>query len=120
MSVASPLSNWTVNWIDAHQLGRRNLTPDQASLLRGRRYNRTKRQGERTDLTSGNSCHKLETTADILAEQHGVSPRTIRNDGQYAAAVKKLGIEAEVARGSLDAPRRDVVDFVEGDPRRRA
>lgn len=30
------------DWIDKNQLGRRNLTPDQMSLLRGRRYNRTK------------------------------------------------------------------------------
>ena len=31
------------DWIDAHQLGRRNLTPEQMSLLRGRRYNRLKK-----------------------------------------------------------------------------
>ncbi len=28
-----------MNWIDANQLGRRNLTSDQASVLRGRIYN---------------------------------------------------------------------------------
>ena len=31
------------DWMDANQLGRRNLTGDQASILRGRRYNRTKK-----------------------------------------------------------------------------
>ena len=28
-----------MDWIDANQLGWRNLTPDQRSFLRGRRYN---------------------------------------------------------------------------------
>ena len=42
------------DWIDKNQLGRRNLTPDQMSLLRGRRYNRAKRQdGGHGDQKSG-------------------------------------------------------------------
>jgi hypothetical protein len=32
-----------MDWMDANQLGRRNLTNDQRSYLRGRRYNRTKK-----------------------------------------------------------------------------
>lgn len=31
------------DWIDTQQLGRRNLSPEAASLLRGRRYNRAKK-----------------------------------------------------------------------------
>ena len=31
------------NWIDANQLGRRNLTPEQQTFIRGRWYNRTKK-----------------------------------------------------------------------------
>ncbi len=57
----------------------RNLTGDQASILRGRRYNRTKKQGARNDLTCGQNVHKL-TTAETLAKQHGVTERTIRRD----------------------------------------
>ncbi|MEP7366192.1 MAG: hypothetical protein ABI972_23285 [Acidobacteriota bacterium] len=63
---------------------RRNLTPDQRSILRGRRYNRVKRQGARTDLTSGQSVQK-STTAETIAKQHGVTERTIRRDGKRAA-----------------------------------
>ena len=29
-----------MDWMDANQLGRRNITPDQFTLLLGRRYNR--------------------------------------------------------------------------------
>ena len=37
-----------LDWMDAHQLGRRNLTPDARRLLLGRRYNRVKKgDGER-------------------------------------------------------------------------
>ena len=58
-------------WIDTNQLGRRNLTPDQASLLRGRRYKRTQRQGERTDLTFGArytyAKADIGTVADLIS-----------------------------------------------------
>jgi hypothetical protein len=38
--ISLPDREAAADWIDAHQLGRRNLTPEQMSLLRGRRYNR--------------------------------------------------------------------------------
>jgi hypothetical protein len=63
----------------ANQLGRRNLTPDQYSLLRGRRYNRLKRQGARTDFLP--SSQKVDT-AEQLAKQHGVSPRSGSGTGK--------------------------------------
>ena len=79
---------------------------------RGRRYNRAKRQGERTDLTSGHFVQKSqpnETTAERLASQHGVTERTIRRDGEFADAVETLkpivpDIEQRVMAG--DVPMR--------------
>ena len=47
--------------------GRRNLTPDQRSLLRGRRYNRTKKQGARSDLVAIGD--KVDTA--LVKQQHG-------------------------------------------------
>jgi hypothetical protein len=72
------------DWIDSNQLGRRNLTPEAMSLLRGRRYNRTKKQGERTDLTSRQNGKKLNS----LAKEYGVSERTIQRDGAFAKEVE--------------------------------
>jgi hypothetical protein len=72
-----------MDWIDANQLGRRNLTPDQMSYIRGRLYNRTKKAGGgRTgrDLSGGQSDHPK--TAETLAAKHGVSEKTIRRDGK--------------------------------------
>jgi phage N-6-adenine-methyltransferase len=78
------------------------------SLLRGRRYNRTKKQGERTDITSGQNVQKL-TTAESLAAEHGVDEKTIRRDGKFAEAVETLGIEREIVSGEIDAPKHAIV-----------
>lgn len=67
------------------------------SLLRGRRYNRTKKAiGEH----KGNQHTKMEihqndgipNTAERLAQQHGVSKATIERDGKFAEAVEVLGL----------------------------
>lgn len=99
------------DWIDTNQLGRRNLSPMAVSEIRGRLYNRAKRQGERTDLTSPQSEEKLQT-AERLAVQHGVSRATIERDGQFAAAVDTLkphvpDIEQRVMSG--DVPSKAAV-----------
>src|SRR5262249_10157312 len=46
-----PSREAAINWIINNQLGRRNLTPEQQSYLRGKRYNLEKKQGARTDIT---------------------------------------------------------------------
>lgn len=72
-----------------NQLGRRNLTPEQVSLLRGRRYNRTK-TSHGGDHKSKDQNDTLINSAETLSHQHGVSPRTIERDGQFANDVEKL------------------------------
>lgn len=92
------------DWIDRNQLGRRNLHPDAFTLLLGRRYNRAKRQGERTDLTSHQSDGRL-TTAERLAKEHNVGKATVERAGKVAEAVEKVkaiapDIEHRVASGA--------------------
>lgn len=96
------------DWIDRNQLGRRNLSRQDYKLLLGRRYNRAKKQGERTDITSGKSCQK-STTAERIAKEHGVAEKTVRNAGEFQAAAAKLGIEKEIAAGKVKAPEAVVV-----------
>lgn len=107
--ISLPDREAAADWIDAHQLGRRNLTPQQMSLLRGRRYNRLKRQGARTDRTSAQNEQKLEASEEI-AKEYGVSRATVVRDGQFAAAVDKLGLQREVAAGEITATRPEVVE----------
>jgi len=99
------------DWIDANQLSRRNLTPDQMSLLRGRRYNRLKKAQGFQDAGPGrgktiDQNDPMFSTADRLAKEHGVSAPTIKRDGQFAKAVEELkpvvpGIERLAMSGSI-------------------
>src|SRR3990167_6975797 len=64
-----------MDWMDANQLGRRNLTTDQRSIIRGRRYNRTKKTKAEAGAIGGSKSQSdtcLPDTASKLAEQHGV------------------------------------------------
>jgi len=62
------------------------MTAEGMAVLRGQLYLEQKAQGERTDLTSGNSCPKLQA-AERVASETGVSPRTIKNDAAFATAL---------------------------------
>ena len=92
------------DWMDANQLGRRNLTGDQASILRGRRYNRTKTVGH----GSGSGGQNVrQNTAETLGKQHGVTERTIRRDGKMAQALEKLAeTQPEQAQAVRDGVKR--------------
>jgi N6-adenosine-specific RNA methylase IME4 len=78
-----------MDWMDANQLGRRNLTSDQFTLALGRRYNRTKksRGGDRK------SKDQIDTlngdTAAQLAVQHGVGEATVKRAAKFAEEVEK-------------------------------
>jgi len=79
-------------WIIKNQLGRRNLTEQEASYYRGKLYESRKRQGARTDLTLGKNFLKLDT-AEKIGKQYGVTGRTIKNDAQFSQAVDKVAAE---------------------------
>jgi hypothetical protein len=114
-----------ITWVVNNQLGRRNLTPEALAYLRGKLYNTRKKQGARTDLTSGRSDQR-STLAERLAAKHQVGERTIRRDAEFATQLDHLGemygsviknavltrdakmTRAEVARAvALDAATRD-------------
>ena len=98
------------DWIDKNQLGRRNLDPRAMSLLRGRRYNRTKNAaGGRSGRDFGADKMSTPNTAESLAAEHGVNEKTIRRDGEFAEAVETLSIEREVVAGTIDAPKHEIV-----------
>jgi hypothetical protein len=89
-------------WMIAHQLGRRNLTPDQMAYYRGKQYNLQKQRhgGDRKSDGSSTQDGYLKT-ADRLAREHGVSKNTIARDAVYANAldtiVDVVGPEAQRA-----------------------
>jgi len=92
-----------ITWIINNQLGRRNLHPDQASYLRGKRYNGEKQAGfkgnQHTVEPARDQNDPQQKTADRLATEYSVSAPTIKRDGQYAAAVDTLA-----KAGSVEVP----------------
>ncbi|MGZ8954483.1 MAG: MT-A70 family methyltransferase [Methylovulum sp.] len=95
-----------IDWIESNQLGRRNLTPDQFKLLLGRKYNRIKlkKSGfEDRDLSVAQN-EPRQSTAEKLAEQHGVSRETVKRAGALADALDNHAVPEliqKVEQGSV-------------------
>ena len=85
-----------IDWMINYQLGRRNITPEQQSYLRGVQYEREKKKerggGDRRSSQVENQKHQNDAneTAQKLATQHKVSKPTIERDAQYARAVNTV------------------------------
>ncbi len=60
VEVRLPSFESAYSWIVSNQLGRRNLTPEAMSYLRGKLYNLEKQHGKRKDLTGGQNDPKLD------------------------------------------------------------
>jgi len=97
-------------WIIRNQLGRRNLSPDAASYLRGLLYNREKKAVGKPKGTILDQNDPI-STAERLAKEHGVSAPTIKRDSQFAKAVETLkphvaDIEQRVMSGNIPDKQR--------------
>jgi len=79
-----------LDWIYRNQLGRRNLSPDDASALRGRMYNGRKKKEGRPEKRDQNDPVVSERTAEAVAKETGVSAPTIKRDGKFAEALDKV------------------------------
>ncbi len=77
VEVRLPSFESAYSWIVSNQLGRRNLTPEAMSYLRGKLYNLEKQQGRRNDLTSASSGTKLD---DITGGHNGDKLTSRQND----------------------------------------
>ncbi len=91
-----------------YQLGRRNLTPEQMSYFRGLRYNREKGSQGKYDR-----IEKDGDFSEILATEFKVSPRTIKNDGNFAAGIAKLvpELQQQVLTGKVNLSRSFIQDL---------
>lgn len=106
-----------MDWMDRNQLGRRNLKPDQFTLLLGRCYNRQKKARDANLRQNApkdqNDPSDEQSTAERLGQQFGVSAPTVKRAGKFAEAVEKLAsiapnIAASVTAGT-SKPRKDVI-----------
>lgn len=95
-----------------NQLGRRNLTPEQMSYLRGLKY-RNERQTTGRPVQSESVVgeeKQAERTRDKLAKEFNVSPRTILRDRDYSEGIDRLTpeLKQDVLKGSQKVPKEVV------------
>jgi hypothetical protein len=99
-------------WIITNALARRNLTKQQASDLRGKRYLAERKDPKDTLKQNAPPCQigeaapaacpdaspdvlgAPELTAEKIARETGVSPRTILRDAEYSRHLDKIGAAA--------------------------
>lgn len=97
-------------WIYENQLGRRNLTFEDSTLMRGNHYHLLKKHDGRQPGQNGQAEGE---TREILAEKYNVSPKTIQRDAIVASAAPEV-IE-QFKAGELT--KKQVIESVQGDPR---
>lgn len=95
------------DWIAEHQSGRRNNTAQWQKYLIGREYR--SKVGK-----PGGFDPDRENVAEVVADRHGISERSVVGAGDYANAVDKLSESAPDVRASIlsaNVPVRDVVEL---------
>lgn len=79
------------DWMIDNQLGKRNVTEETKSYLRGLQYNREKIKLGDGKKTGGQNVHQNGLkTHERLGEQHKVSSKTIQRDEMFALALNAL------------------------------
>jgi ParB-like chromosome segregation protein Spo0J len=77
-----------IDWLRKNQLGKRNLTENQQAFLVGDLYNRRKRKRGGTGANQYSEeirqVDGLAETAEIVAKEIEVSPRTVERAGEFA------------------------------------
>jgi hypothetical protein len=102
-------------WVLNNQLARRNLHPNGASYLRGKRYLAEVRPEGRPEKL-GNCCPVTDRTSEVIAAELGVGEKTIRNDAAFALAVDYLCGDATavemgaILSGDTEWTRKDIMD----------
>ena len=105
-------------WICKHQLGRRNLTPEQKKFLVGKQYDAEKHDGfhgnqhTRPVPSAGAQNEHQQTaekTCERIARENHISPSAVRRAALFAAGVDLAeelcpGIRQRVLSGDLKAP----------------
>ena len=104
-----------LDWIDRRQISQRNLSPADFKLISGRIYNRKK--AKTPAKTPNRQFDGTGKTADEVASDLGVSPRTIERNGDRAGVVDSLieAGESEAAEVAKTAPQK-VIDKAKGKP----
>lgn len=113
-----------ISWICKNQIGRRNLSDAQLTILIGRQFEAEKMShgGVRTSSREGarpqneallNGPHK---TARKIAEEHGISRASVERSGEYVKALDIAkehdpNIERDILAGTISPSKKDVIQI---------
>lgn len=104
-------------WMVNNQLGRRNLTPDQASYYRGLKYESLKKYNRGYEQVKSKGQNEPRTY-ELLAEEYKVSASTIKRDAKFAKALDKIGetnpdLKNKILTGDAKVKKGDVMLFAD-------
>lgn len=123
--------NEACNWIILNQLGRRNLSPEDASRLRGKLYNGMKRKdaghgdqkgsgGQNDPPIKGKKPGKSgksgpSTSAEVVAQKTGVSTATVKRDARYVDHLESLApsLQKDLKERNFTATKKEVAELSE-------
>ncbi len=119
--VAVPDRESAIQWVIDNQLARRNLTDERKAYYIGKEYlNKKKTHGGDRKSEEGSSSQNgdlIGKTTEAVAEKHGVSPRTVQRDAEFAAAVDEIAAADQEAKeailsGASGKTKQEVVETV--------
>jgi len=113
-----------IEWIRGNQLGRRNLTEEEKSYLRGKRYEQEKKKegapkGNRNATKQRGQSVQVDSPADKVGAEFGVDGRTVRRDAKFSKAVDTLAdvigphAKDEILSGESEISKQEIEDIAE-------
>jgi len=115
-----------ISWICKHQLGRRNLTPQQKKYLIGQRYEAEKMAhgGERVATVQNEPLPSSHKTRAQIANDTSTSESYVMRAGWYAQGVDAAeealpGIKQEILTGAIKPSETAVAAVAKAEPEER-
>ena len=104
------------SWMINNQLGRRNLSSEQQSYLRGKRYESEKQQHGGSRKSSSQNANLK--TSDALADTYKVSKDTIIRDAKFAKGIDLIGernpiLKEQILKGLTKVKKTEVQQLPE-------
>ncbi len=112
-------------WMLKKQLGRRNLTDANRSYLIGLLYNNSKetKGGDRRSIRRSEDSSNLLTknTAEQIAEQTGMSIRSIKSAGEFAKGIEELSeeLKSKILNGKERIPKSEIQKLSKRKPKKK-
>ncbi|MDD3645708.1 MAG: DNA modification methylase, partial [Bacteroidales bacterium] len=114
-----------IDWMITNQLSRRNLSPDRTSYLRGEQYERRKKLKSNPnganqytkEVERQNDVKPNVPTAEMVAVEQKVAPRTVDRDAAYNRDLKKIARGADsMFLSSKNISQGDLISkFIDGE-----